>query len=222
MKISALIPSTDQVIKMERLVKLVKKAGADEVIVASKPGQKFKGVKVVRGGSTRGEDYNRAARVGKGEIFALIHQNTLAMPKRCFSEMKEAMRNEQVVGGGVNIKFDNPHWFLKLVAFLSNNYRMRFRKVIYCDQTIFIRKSTYRKMRGFKKMPIFEDTDFSVRLRKQGKLVFLKGPVVTSAHRFVKSGVMLHTVRNQLLKLFYNLGFSPRILRKIYTARLFS
>lgn len=224
MKLSALIPSTDQVINLEHVTKLAKKAGADEIIVATRSefrkSAKKLGVRVVPGGRMRGQDYNTAAHVARGDVLVLLHQNTVSIPRKLFSDIKAIMDDSAIIGGGVNIAFDNPHWLLNAVAFLSNNYRMRLRKVIYADQTLFMRKSVFLKLKGFKAMPIFEDTDFSARLRKQGKLVFLKGPVVTSAYRFVKNGVFFHTLRNQLLKLFYLLGIPPKVLKRIYEWRI--
>lgn len=208
MKLSVLIPTTDQVIKLKRLRKeLKRRKGVDEVIVSS-------------GGNTRGQNYNAAARAASGDVLVLLHQNTIKLPKNAFTRIKKVMKDPSVVGGGINTKFDHKSNLLRLIAWLSNNYRMRLRKIIYADQTIFVRESVFQKLKGFKRMPIFEDTDFSARLKKQGKLVFLKGPVVTSAHRFVKNGVLFHTLRNQLLKLLYHFSVQPKALKRIYEFRL--
>jgi len=224
MKLSVLIPSSDQVIKMTHLILQAKKSGADEIIVAIKPEhdaitKKYK-VRTVLGGKSRGADYNAAARVATGDVLVLLHQNTIRLPKGLFRNIKKVMSNNVVIGGGVNIAFDFAHWMLSLNAFISNYYRMRLKKIIYCDQTIFVRKMAFKKMKGFKQILIFEDTDFSKRLRKQGKLVFLKGPVLTSAHRFIKNGIFFHTFRNQLLKLLYIIGVNPKILKQIYEFKI--
>lgn len=224
MKISALIPSTDQVVKIENVVRLAKKSGVDEIIVAAKPGQEKKlkklGVKVAKSRGMRGLDYNAAAKKATGDVFLLMHQNTVQLPRQLLSQIKKVLLDPSVVGGAVNIKFDHHSAMLSFVAFMSNYYRMRLRKIAYADQTIFVRKNIFRKMKGFKAMLIFEDTDFSERLNKQGRLVFLRGPVVTSSHRFVKAGVVTQTLRNQTLKLMYHLRISPKTMKKIYEFRL--
>ena len=74
-------------------------------------------------------------------------------------------------------------------------------------------------MGGIKTIPIFEDADFSRRLNKRGKLKFLKGPVVTCAHRYLKSGIGFHSVRNQILKILYAIGFNAHTLKDYYKTR---
>lgn len=224
MKLSALIPSTDRAVKLRRVIGIAKRAGADEIIVSARPGLRTAaqqlGVTVVRSGKNRAQDYNAAARAAHGDILVFIHQNTRHFPRTLFSDMKRALHDPDTVGGGINIAFDHSSPLLAVVAFLSNYYRMRLRRVPYCDQTIFVRRSVFEKMVGFRNMPVFEDTDFARRLRKKGRLAFLKGPVVTSAHRFLRDGIIRQIVRNQLLKLLYHLGVPPKALKRIYEAPL--
>lgn len=202
---------------MKRLVQEARKAGADEVIVASN--SSIRDARTVPAGKNRSEDYNSAAKAAKGDVLVFIQRKTVKFPRDLFRKMRITVEGG-AVGGGVNIKFDKTHWMLSIVAFFSNYYRMRIRKIIYCDQTMFVRTSVFRKMKGFKKIPLFGDSDFSARLRKQGKLAFLKGPVVTGADRFVANGIFRHTLRNQVLKLLYNIGISPNKIKRIYEARM--
>jgi len=202
MKASVLIPSFDQVIEMNRLVKEAKKLRADEIIIGK--------------GKTRGLQYNNAAKKAKGDILILLHQNSIKFPKNLVKNIKRVMKDPEVVGGGVNMKFDKPGWLLSWVAFTSNYFRMRCRWIPYCDQTIFVRKSIFKELKGFKNMSIFEDTEFSLRLREKGKMAFLKGPVITSSHRFLKKGVLLHTLRCQLLKVCYHCGMSQKRMKRMY------
>jgi len=220
MNLSVLLPHSDQVVNVERLLELLSSFDVHEIIFAGKTGQRetveAAGATFVQGTSMRGSDFNAAARVATGDVFVLLHQNTVDIPSTLFDDIKHAMRDPSVIGGAVNVAFDNQHWMMRLVAWLSNNYRMRLRKLPYIDQTIFVRADVYRHMGGFKDIPIFEDTDFSARLRRQGSLVFLDGSVVTSAHRFEKNGLVFHTLRNQLLKAMYTIGISPFFLKRFY------
>ena len=61
-----------------------------------------------------------------------------------------------------------------------------------------------------------EDVEIQMRLRKMGKFVKLQNPVVTSARRFVKSGVIRQQLRNTLLVFLFHLGFSPDLLSRHY------
>lgn len=225
MKLSILIPSSDQVVSLERILKQLPKG--HEIIVAGKPEQQALveqyGAKWVPGSTMRGLDFNQAAKHATGDVYALLHQNTIHIPKQLFNDIKKTMQSDTYIGGAVNVVFDSSHWLMTIVTWMSNNYRMRLRNIPYIDQTIFVRADVFKELNGFKAMPIFEDTDFSVRLRKQGKLAFLDGPVKTSAHRFVRNGVLFHTMRNQIVKIMYTLGVPLPTIKTFYewTTRTF-
>jgi hypothetical protein len=213
MKISALIPSFDQVVDAAAVVNLVKKSGVDEIVFSS---QRFHDCPTVRPGANRAEDFNNTAQAATGDVFVFIHQNTRTLPKNFVEQIRSKLADPGVVGGGFHIRFDNPHFLLQLNARYSNHVRMRLRKTIYADQTLFIRSSVFRKMGGFKEIPIFEDTEFSHRLRKFGQLAFVSEAVETSAHRFLKHGIFYHSLRNQVLKIMYHIGVPPGTLKRIY------
>jgi hypothetical protein len=214
MKISALIPSSDQYIQIDDLTKKALKQ-FDEVIIASKKIKiKKSNIKLVKNGPNRAMEFNRCAKAASGDVLILLHQNTVNLPRNLASDIRKKFTKEFIAGAS-NIKFDQNHWLLKVVAFLSNNWRMRIRKLPYCDQTIFLRKKLFMEINGFKNMDIFEDTDFLKKFNK-GPLLFLNKTITTSSYRFKKHGIYYHTLRNQLLKLLFLLGVTPKKLKKIY------
>jgi len=51
----------------------------------------------------------------------------------------------------------------------------------YGDQGILVRRSVFEQLRGFKEMPLMEDLDLLLRLRKAGRIALIKLPITTSA-----------------------------------------
>ena len=142
LKIAAIVGAADEK-QFDRLLKQVKTLKPDEILAAcpssahSRISKKY-GAKTIKDYKTRPEFNNKAAKRTKSDVLVFIHRNTIKLPPNLFNEIKQVMQNPQGVGGGVYIAFNSPHRFLKMVAWLSNNYRMRLRKIIFHDQMPFV------------------------------------------------------------------------------------
>ena len=105
--------------------------------------------------------------------------------------------------------------FLNLVALMAN-LRSLLLNIPYGDQGLFMRRSDYFKVGGFKNLPLMEDVDLVRRLNKIGKFKLVKGKVRTSARRYGREGLFYTTVRNWSLIIRYLLGESPERLHRLY------
>jgi hypothetical protein len=95
--------------------------------------------------------------------------------------------------------------------------RSRITRIPYGDQGIFIKKQMFDAMGGFKNIPIMEDIDLMLRIRKKrGKIILVPSQVKTSARRWEKEGVLFCTLRNWALAFFFLLGTDPKVLKKYY------
>lgn len=97
---------------------------------------------------------------------------------------------------------------LRLIE-MGVNWRSRFFQMPYGDQAIFLPASVFRDIGGFPDMAIMEDFEMIRRLRRQGKINIIPMPVLTSARRWQKLGVLKTTLINQLVILAYFLGVPP-------------
>ena len=89
--------------------------------------------------------------------------------------------------------------------------------VFYGDNGIFVLKSVFEKLNGFKEIPIMEDYDFSKRLHKNHPTFKLKTPkIVVSARRHIKAGFLKTRLQWVFIRKLYNWGVSPFILAKWY------
>jgi len=88
-------------------------------------------------------------------------------------------------------------------------------KLPYGDQGLLISRRLYRRIGGFRPMPLMEDVDIVRRLGAK-RLVMLRTRAVTSSVRFHERGYFARSARNLALLLFYVLRVPPRVLARLY------
>ena len=95
--------------------------------------------------------------------------------------------------------------------------RSRITKIPYGDQAIFIRKKYFFEIGRYREIPIMEDVDLMVRIKKdQGKLKFLNSRVSTSSRRWEEEGMVYCTLRNWTILILFFLGTKPEKLAVFY------
>ena len=75
-----------------------------------------------------------------------------------------------------------------------------------------VRREIFDRLRGYRDIPIFEDLDFSHRLRALGKTITLTPPVYSSARRFAEKGPLRTTWDDLRLTRRYLSGVDPNEL----------
>ena len=58
----------------------------------------------------------------------------------------------------------------------------------YGDQGMFVRADVFRALGGFRDLRLMEDLDLSQRLKRVGRTVLVRVPLVTSGRRFLARG----------------------------------
>ncbi len=71
---------------------------------------------------------------------------------------------------------------------------------------MFIKREAFESVGRFPSRAMFEDLDFSRRMRRQGRTVLLASAVETSGRRFLEGGVFRTAARMAWLKLCYASG----------------
>lgn len=161
----------------------------------------------------RGRQLNAGAMQAQGEILFFIHSD-------CFVEQGALIEIEKAidcgwVGGCLTQRIVDQRWIFRAIEF-SGNLRACFRRIFFGDQGIFVRKDVFKEMKGFKAIPLFEDVEFSRRLRKRGKTGILSKRIYTSNRRWVEQGILKTTFVNRMLITLYHLGISTQLLAKWY------
>lgn len=172
------------------------------------------GVACVDAPRGRAAQMNTAAREAKGDLLLFLHADS-HLDEAAYARMTAAMGNGRWVGGAFSLAIDSPVPALQTISRLAT-LRARYLNLVYGDQGIFVRRDIFRELGGFPPLPICEDLDFFRRLKKRGRTVILREPVVTSGRRWHAEGVYWTTTRNILIASLFLMGFPPSILSKWY------
>jgi hypothetical protein len=111
------------------------------------------------------------------------------------------------------LEFDHPARFFRILSIFG---RINHPFFTYGDQGLFLRANTFRRIGGFKEIPVMEDVEIQERLRKIGTFIKLKEPVVTSARRYLRNGPFRQHLITTGVVLLYHLGVSPHFLGGCY------
>lgn len=176
----------------------------DEISIAAARG--FKAV-IVEGTPGRGNQLAAGAGIAKGGVFLFCHADTM-LPEGWKELVKKTLAEDSVAGGAFKLRFDSPKFRFRFIAFFAN-LRGSLLNLVYGDQSFFMKRDVYFAVGGFKPLPLMEDVEFIHRLRVAGKIRIVAKPVVTSARRYEKSGVIFGVAKNLLMLVLYFAGISP-------------
>jgi rSAM/selenodomain-associated transferase 2 len=220
MRISLIIPTLNEATVLPALAEsLGSLSGFDDIIVADGGSRDAtiklalqQGWRVIRALPGRGTQMNAAASLAQGEVLLFLHADT-RLPAEAAACIQTALNNEKVGGGNFSLLFDGntqaARWLTRLYPFL------RFGGMCYGDSAIFIRRTVFEKIGGYRDFPLFEDLDLYRRMKRHGQFVRLSAQAQTSSRRF--EGSFIRTfARWAGLQILYWLGVSPVRLAKFY------
>lgn len=177
---------------------------------------KKRGITVISSPPGRGPQMNEGAKAAKGGILLFLHADTL-LPSGWDKAVRQALNDRKTVGGAFSFALCRSSLVFSCITFMVNA-RSKIFGLPYGDQAIFVRRSIFQKMGGFKPFPIMEDVAFIRDLRKFGTVIITDKAVITSSRRWEKEGWLKTTIRNQILLCLYLSGVSPEKLYHFYKA----
>ena len=130
----------------------------------------------------RASQMNRGAELASGDILCFLHADCL-LPRDAIERMQTVTARPGVVGGGFARRFDHPSHLVNTAAVLSD-VRGYTSGLFFGDQSLFCKKAAFQKVGGFSDVAVFEDFGLCQKLRKLGKTVLLRPPVLASGRRF--------------------------------------
>ncbi len=164
---------------------------------------------------------NEAARIAKGDILFFVHAD-MQLSDNVLSSIQNSIVNRNFDGGGFANIFDKHN---KRIKKLGTWLNFRFfhkqeqsdKGIFYGDNGIFVRKSVFEILGGFREIAIMEDYDFSIRMRNQFRTEKIYEPcLIVSARRHQKDGFLKTRLLWILIRILYRWGVSPRFLVKYY------
>lgn len=93
--------------------------------------------------------------------------------------------------------------------------RCRLLRLPYGDQGLLISRDHYRRLGGYRDIPLMEDVDIVRRIGWR-RLAALPCDAVTSAVRYRRDGYLRRPLRNLFCLMLYFLGVPPRTILRFY------
>lgn len=154
-----------------------RQAGA-RVIIHDKP---------LENGGGRGGQIKAGIRAATGDVAMIVHADVIIEKDTCDCILTMLNQNPKVVGGSVGCRFDSPKCRFRLIEY-ANDFRAAFFKISFGDQIQFFRRQPVVDHDLFPDMPLMEDIEFSLRLRRLGRQIHLFGNALVSPRRWDRVG----------------------------------
>ncbi len=173
---------------------------------------------VFRSLPNRASQMNMGARHATGDILLFLYADTFLLPG-ALEEVQRRIIGDGAVGGAFDLHIDSQRRLCKLVARAASG-RSRWLRLPYGDQGIFVWRQVFEALGGFPEIPIMEDISFARRLRRAGRLTFIRSGLVTSGRRWNANGVVRTTLVKWWVTLLFLLRVPPPQIRRIYDSWL--
>lgn len=162
----------------------------------------------------RGRQLAAAARGATSDVLLFLHADN-RLPSGALATVRRAFANPALQAAALSQRIDAPGWFFRAVE-RAADARAR-RGMVYGDSTLVVRRTLYEELGGFAQLELFEDVEFSRRLRRVARLRVLDDArVLVDARRWLTEGRVRATLRNWSLRVAFDLGVAPSVLARWY------
>jgi rSAM/selenodomain-associated transferase 2 len=193
MPVTVIIPTLNEEDEVAAAIESAFTAGAAEVIVADGGSvdrtarfAKSAGARVLLCEPMRSRQLNQGAHAALHGALIFLHADT-RLPLGAARPVESALAGGAHFGG-FRLAFAEPARKLRVAAAFINLRTMLTRSP-WGDQAQFVRRETFLGMGGFREIPLMEDYDLAVRMKRIGRSVLLPLTVTTSGRRFLRIGV---------------------------------
>ncbi|KHE90835.1 MAG: TIGR04283 family arsenosugar biosynthesis glycosyltransferase [Candidatus Scalindua rubra] len=211
-EISIIIPALNEEGTISQCLETVVDIPGIEVIVADGGSTdstveivgQHRDVKVVPSVKGRSVQMNKGAGSASGEILLFLHADCV-LSREAVLNVRNVFGSSSFVGGAFKIRLLSDKFLYRAIE-KGINFRTKIFKLPYGDQGLFVKRSVFDQLGGFREMPNCEDLDFICRLKKKGEIIILDERISSSIRRWVNHGVLRTSFRNQSLLVSYVLG----------------
>lgn len=162
----------------------------------------------------RGPQIHAGALAAKGDILLFLHADA-RLPRMARAAILRRLSDPDIVGGNFLLKFLPSSWFTRFLA-PFNDLRRFITRRYYGDSGIFVRREVYHRLGGFLSYPLMEDYDFSTKLQRAGRCVYIRDIWVTASDRRFRGKELRTLLLWMSLQVLYWLRVPPHILYKAY------
>lgn len=167
------------------------------------------------GRASRALQMNAGAEAARGEVLLFLHAD-VRLPIQALTELRDACQDTRVGGGCFAFGFPpEVSWAYRVYAW-GINWRTRWFQTATGDQAIFVRRTTFEQLGGYRAIPLMEDLELFNALKQQGKLALLAASVSVSPRRWQQHGLVRTGLLMYALRFGYWLGLSPARLKQFF------
>jgi len=172
------------------------------------------GARVIHGQGGRGGQLAAGVAATEGTWLLLLHADT-RLPTGWRALVERAMAEGERRAWAFRLGIEGGGAGLRLVEALVG-LRSRWRQLPYGDQGLLIARSWLAAAGGIQPIPLMEDLDLVLRLRRRGPVQLLPATLVVSARRWRHRGVIGTALANMRLRRAWRRGESPERLAARY------
>ncbi len=163
----------------------------------------------------RGLQFNIGANKAKGEWFIFIHADS-RLNQDWLKKLKSVIGDQKNIIYFFKFKISNKKIIYRFLELLVNLRSFIFKNP-YGDQGLIIHRGAYFKNKGYRKIPLMEDLDFTKRLKKNAQLKMLTTiPIYTSSRKWEKTNFIFQAFKNWNLRKRWLRGESIKSLYDDY------
>ncbi|MGI8820585.1 MAG: TIGR04283 family arsenosugar biosynthesis glycosyltransferase [Chthoniobacterales bacterium] len=214
--VSILIPALDEADSLGEIIAAVRAGDVPCEILVVDAGSADDTVKIATAAGARlihsvrpqrAFQLNLGAQQARAGVLLFLHADTI-LPPRALQFIVGALEDRTVVGGAFARRYASRSLLLRATCLLAQCRNHLFGWHLG-DQAMFVRRSNFFELGGFREVDQFEDLDFSRRLRTVGRTITLPTHVTSSSRRFDRHGALGTTLHDVFLTLRYLLRGLP-------------
>jgi rSAM/selenodomain-associated transferase 2 len=221
--ISVVVPTLNEAGNLGRLLSdLNAESEAAEIVVAD-GGSRDRtvavatahGARVVRSATGRGQQLAAGARAAAGDVLLFLPADS-RFPADGLRRIHEALAaSPSIIGGNFRVVWDGDTSFSRRLTRFY--HELRRLGLYYGDSGIFVRRSAYDAIGGFRPIAVMEDYAFVRRLERFGRTSRIDDPpLVTSSRKFAGRRSPAIVWGWLWIHALYHLGVAPERLARMY------
>jgi rSAM/selenodomain-associated transferase 2 len=223
LSVSIIVPVLNEQVRIAALLRQLRALGPAQVVVVD-GGSRDATAEVARplcdrlveSAPGRARQMNAGAAVASGDVLWFVHADS-RLPADALGQIGKALA-AGAVWGRFDVRLSGDRPLYRVIAFCMNR-RSRLTGICTGDQSLFVRRDAFERVRGYPDQPLMEDIELSRRLKRFAPPAALPGPLVTSSRRWDTRGVWRTIGLMWRLRFAYALGADPARLHRRYYAK---
>jgi len=176
----------------------------------------------------RSVQMNEGARMATGDILCFLHADT-RVPDDVVAVIEQTLSDRAIACGGfisLMSGADRTRWGISLHNYVKTYYApllfrpwefVRGLRLLFGDQVMFCRRVDFCECGGFDEaLPIMEDGDLCLKLKRYGRIRQVNRVVESSDRRVARWGALKATVIYLYIGCLWGVGVSPSYLKRFY------